>query len=87
MEAGMDTITQVDADGLAEKLKMFVETLTPGEKDALKMALAPSGVPEGDDTSGFGGAYAVDSPFGLLRVDAQSYYKTPWGSEQLARFR
>jgi hypothetical protein len=80
MGAGTEaTITQADADGLSKKLKTFVDTLTPGEKDTLKMALAASAVPEGDDVGGFAARRVdISSPFGLLRVDAQ-IYEGPWG--------
>jgi hypothetical protein len=80
MEAGAETITQADADGLAEKLKTFVETLTPGEQDALKMALAQSAVPEGDDTGGFlARRFDITTPWGPIQVDSTTYTQTPWG--------
>jgi hypothetical protein len=80
-------ITQADANGLSEKLKTFVGTLTPGEKDALKMALAPSAVAEGDDVGGFASGYDLSTPFGVLRVDSQRYKVSVWGQDTVQSLR
>jgi|tagenome__1003787_1003787.scaffolds.fasta_scaffold20986356_5 hypothetical protein len=88
MEAGTETITQADAEGLAEKLKTFVDTLTPGEQDALKMALAQSAVPEGDDTGGFlARRFAITTPWGPVQVDSATYTQTPWGDSSVQSLR
>lgn len=79
-EAGTETtITQADADGLSAKLKSFVDTLTPGEKDALKMALAPKA--EEAEVSGYGEwSFNVSTPWGLIQVNPKNYTTTQWGS-------
>jgi hypothetical protein len=82
MGAGTEpTITQADADGLSEKLKTFVGTLTPGEKDALKMALAPSARPETDDVAGYAWSFDVSTPFGVIQVNPKNYTETPWAGQ------
>jgi hypothetical protein len=86
MEAETE-ITQTDADSLSEKLETFVATLTPGEQDALKMALAQSGVAEGDDTGGFLRRVLIATPWGHAQVDATSFAATPWGRSPSIRAR
>jgi hypothetical protein len=81
-EAGTEaSVTQADADGLSEKLKTFVDTLTPGERDALRMALAPRSEAEADDVSGYGEwSFNIRTPFGVIQVNPKDYTTTQWGS-------
>jgi hypothetical protein len=72
------TITQADADGLSEKLKSFVETLTPAEQDALKMALAPRA--DEAEVSGYDWSFNISTPWGLIQVNPKNYTTTQWGS-------